>query len=133
MPNDHDVYDTATALATQSDDSTLGRQTTKLLPTALREYLDTTLTTFYRNHRYNGHRESSKFNLAIQSFLTIATNVFTTVRLKNNALRTQELNLYPTTNPDPNQSEVALFCYIHEQMRFKEYLLSKDIDVRWYE
>lgn len=79
------------------------------------------------NHRFRGHREAYKFNLLMQKILTACGNLFLILRQANNRLTEQELNsVYPT------ETEVALITHIREQVRFKEWLLLKDDNQKWF-
>ena len=79
------------------------------------------------NHRYRGHREANKFNLVIQSMLTQCVSMFLTLRTSNLALTTSEItDMYPT------ETEIQKVYHVQQQLRFKEWLLMKDEDKRWF-
>lgn len=79
------------------------------------------------NHRYMGHRESTKYNLAIQQLLTICCSLYLTLYPANAALTSSEtVAMYPT------DTEISCVYHVREQMEFKEWLISKDADVQWF-
>lgn len=78
------------------------------------------------NHRYRGHREGFKFNLHLQRLLAQCAYQFNTLKTKDSNLDTVESEVYPT------DSEIALYSHVFTQIRFKEYLLMRDANVRWY-
>lgn len=79
------------------------------------------------NNRYRGHRESGKFNLIIQKFLTISCSLFSTLKPANTSLTTTELaDTYPT------EEEIQHIQHINIQITYKEWLLMKDDDKRWF-
>jgi len=84
--------------------------------------------TFVRwNHRYNGHRESTKFNYLMQQTIVNCNSLFQTLLTSWNYLAIAEADIYPTS------ADIILYNYVREQIEFKEWLLIKGIDVRWYE
>lgn len=84
--------------------------------------------TFVRwNHRYNGHRESTKFNYLVQQTIVNCNSLFQTFLTSWNYLAIAEADIYPTS------ADIILYNYVREQIEFKEWLLIKGIDVRWYE
>lgn len=78
------------------------------------------------NHRFRGHREAHKFNLFMQKLLTICSSLYLDMNTANNSLRTQELQVYPT------DTEITEVYHVYQQIRFKEWLLSKEEDDRWF-
>ncbi len=79
------------------------------------------------NHRYRGHREAGKFNLAIQQVLAMCVTHYLTLKEANTTLQDQELDeMYPT------DAEIQAFYHIREQIEFKEWLLLKDENRRWF-
>lgn len=79
------------------------------------------------NHRFRGHRESYKFLLPIQRFITICGSSYLALDTWNTALRTQEtVDMYPT------EEEMQAYLHSLEQIRFKEWLLLRDSDRRWF-
>lgn len=84
------------------------------------------------NHRKRGERESFKFNILIQKILASAAYVFHTLRSKDQSLTLSELNTGPQFSSTPDQSEIALICHINAQLLFKEWLILKDPDIRWF-
>ena len=79
------------------------------------------------NHRYRGHRESTKFNFYQQKILCICGALSNLIRTKFNNLYTVELTqLYPT------DSEISQLYHIREQMKFREWSLLKDQSSKWF-
>jgi hypothetical protein len=78
------------------------------------------------NHRYRGNREAFKFNLFLQRIGQMIAFVTLTLRTKNTTLATKEAALYST------DTELAAVQHIREQIRFKEYMLLRDNDKRWF-
>lgn len=83
-------------------------------------------------HRYRGQREAFKFNYYLQSVMSLSAYVFWALRDRDENLRVQELATGPAEHSTPTSSEVALIYHIQAQITFKEWLLSKDQDVRWF-
>jgi len=78
------------------------------------------------NHRFRGHRESNKFNHFIQSILLTCVNLAQSLYNWDVRLKVSEASLYPTG------AELAYLNHIADQISFKEWLLLKDVDRRWY-
>jgi len=79
------------------------------------------------NHRYRGHREANKFNLSIQKLIAVCTKLFIDLNTANETLKTSEANdVYLT------EAEIQNIYHISEQLRFKEWLLLKDVDSNWF-
>jgi len=79
------------------------------------------------NLRFRGHREANKFNLMLQKLLTICARLFLQLRAIDITLKTRELNdMYPT------DTEISELNHIREQLKFKEWMLLKSDDKRWY-
>ena len=79
------------------------------------------------NHRYRGHREANKFNLIIQKVASLCSRLFLQLRSSNNTLKTREsASMYPT------DTEITLIYYIQSQIAFKEWLLLKDDNIKWF-
>lgn len=79
------------------------------------------------NHRYRGHREAHKFNLEMQRTVTMCGLLYLSLRDANTSLTTSEIDsMYPT------DTEIQNYYHCSEQLRFKEWLLIKDEDKRWY-
>lgn len=84
-------------------------------------------TNFYPlNHRFRGHRESHKFNLLLQKLITLCVSMYETLRNSNIDLKAIE------SSPYPSNTEVMEYYHITQQIRFKEWLLTKDEDKKWY-
>lgn len=79
------------------------------------------------NIRYRGHRESNKFNLVIQRLVTVCAYFYLELRSCNVVLTTRELDdMYPT------DTEVSCIYHVQSQISFKEWMLLKDDNKRWY-
>ncbi len=79
------------------------------------------------NHRYRGHREANKFNLSMQKLITVCTKLYIDLNTANDLLKTSETNdVYLT------EAEIRDMYHISEQLRFKEWLLLKDVDSAWF-
>jgi hypothetical protein len=79
------------------------------------------------NLRFRGHREANKFNLIMQKLVTICASLFLTLRSSNKTLITRE-----STDMYPTDTEIEELYHIREQITFKEWLLLKDDNKRWY-
>lgn len=84
------------------------------------------------NHRFRGQREAFKFNLLMQQVLTLSALVFATLEPRNRSLRVQEFLTGPASSTTAANSEVALICHIRAQIDFKEWLLLRDADIKWF-
>jgi len=84
------------------------------------------------NHRYRGQRESFKFNLLMQQVLALSAWSFTVLEPINRSLRTAEFRTGPQRSDTPTSSEYALIYHIRLQQDFKEWLLLRDADVKWF-
>jgi len=79
------------------------------------------------NHRFQGHRESNKFNLWIQKLAAISSSLFITSKSANDTLEATELDdVYPL------DEEIELMQHTNEQIRYKEWLLLRSADNKWY-
>lgn len=79
------------------------------------------------NCRFRGHRESNKLNLIAQKMMTICGSIYLMLKSSNETLEIRELeDMYPTN------TEIQNIYHISEQIMFKEYLLLKDDDNRWF-
>lgn len=78
------------------------------------------------NHRYRGNREAFKFNLILQRLLATSAICFNTLKDRDVPLRNREIVVGPT------DAEVALFYHIREQIRFREYMMLRDSNTRWF-
>lgn len=79
------------------------------------------------NIRYRGHREANKFNLVLQRLLTVCAYFYLQLRASNELLTTRELvNMYPTDD------EISYVYHVQTQINFKEWMLLKDDNKRWY-
>jgi hypothetical protein len=79
------------------------------------------------NHRFQGHRESNKFNLWIQKLGAISSSLFITSKAANDTLEATEIqDVYPL------DEEIELMQHTNEQIRYKEWLLLRSPDNKWY-
>ncbi len=78
------------------------------------------------NMRFRGHREAVKFNYCIQRILNLCVTLYLSMKTKFDALTTQEAAIYPT------DTEVSEIYHVLEQIRFKEWLLLKDDNIKWF-
>lgn len=79
------------------------------------------------NHRFSGHRESHKFLYTIQKVLLDGVSFYKSMRLQENTLKSSEVvDIYPT------DTEIAIISHVMEQIRFKEWLLLRSDNIRWF-
>lgn len=76
--------------------------------------------------RYRGRRESGKFNLLIQYVLDFATRTGRSVRASRDAM------LANNTTVALTDAEIANVQHVRQQIRFKEWLLLRPDDARWF-
>jgi hypothetical protein len=107
--------------------------TLQLTKKSLRSNASTNVASTTRNHRFSGHREHWKFNLAMQTLLATCATMFYILDERNTTARDLEQVLGPAESDSPTLSETALFCHIREQIAFKEWLIMRDADVKWFQ
>jgi hypothetical protein len=83
-------------------------------------------------HRYRGHREAFKFNYYVQSVMQQAAYTYFMLRDRDKSLRTVELALGPASSSTATSSENAMIYHVRKQVEFREWMLSKDADIRWF-
>jgi hypothetical protein len=87
---------------------------------------------FFPRFRYRGQRESFKFQLIIQSLSTTAASMYLQLRTKFYSLRNSETQIQVQSTTNPSTSELSQIYHVMEQITFKEWLLIKDTDERWF-
>lgn len=83
-------------------------------------------------HRYRGHREAYKFNYYVQSIMQVAAYNYFVLRDRDATLQATEVSMGPASSSTATSSEIALIYHIHKQITFREWMLSRDTDVRWF-
>ena len=110
---------------------------------ALRENASTLTYGKHYNHRFQGPRESVKFNFSIQAALLKNANLYSSMKdIDASFTGTSTVTIlvdfafYPTeetnNNTDPTDSEIALFYHIRCQQLFHEWMLLKDSNILWF-
>lgn len=77
------------------------------------------------NHRYMGHRESTKFNLQIQQLQMILVANSSTILTSNQPLAIDELSYM-------SDSDLAALNHIQVQLQFIEWLTLKNESTFWF-
>lgn len=78
------------------------------------------------NHRYRGNREAWKFLLPMQRLLAFSSSEYISLEERYRNLETTESQSCLTDD------EISTIYHIMKQIRFKEWLLLKDTNVRWF-
>lgn len=97
----------------------------ELTKISLRDRASTNLVRNY-NHRFQGHPESFKFNILHQEILGKLGQLYESFYSSWTSLEEQDYLYYPSFNEDPYYSEIALYNHCREQIRFKEWLLTRN-------
>lgn len=79
------------------------------------------------NNRYRGHREAFKYNLIMQKLAAISAQLYLILKSANDTLKTRE-----TVDAYPTDTEVAEIYHIQAQIKFKEWMLLKQEDKKWF-
>ena len=83
-------------------------------------------------HRFQGHREAFKFNYYVQSIMQACAYNYFMLRDRDTNLQDVETTMGPASSSTATSSEIALIYHIHKQITFREWMLSKDSDIRWF-
>lgn len=87
----------------------------------------TEVVPFHWNHRFKGHREAFKFNLVLQQTLSTISKFTNLSKALMNTLESLERTvMYPT------DEEISLFYGTWVQLKFREYHILRDANVRWF-
>lgn len=68
----------------------------------------------------------------MQQVLALSGWVWHILEPKNRALKVQEFLTGPVQNSVATSSELALIYHVSTQIQFKEWLLLRDADIKWY-
>lgn len=79
------------------------------------------------NHRYRGFPEANKFNLSHQQLMASMAAQMLKLFHRNAVLLIKARAVYPS------DTELALVTHIRYQIAFREYLLLRDVNRRWFE